>query len=182
MAFGSNDDDSHARLALGLVLAVAGVVVAAVVATMVVRTLRHGHASLVAAQQGGAQPVPAMAAATGIAAVGSPEAGRIEVGDGVVKFYFASGKADLATGAQEALKHVVEQVMAGGRVVISGFHDASGDAAANEALARQRALAVRDALLEAGAEAGRIALEKPAVTAGGADDAEARRVEVAIRK
>ena len=47
----------------------------------------------------------------------------------------------------------------GRRIAISGFHDASGDAAANEELAKQRAFAVRDLLVAAGAPADRIECE-----------------------
>ena len=64
---------------------------------------------------------------------------------------------------------------------VSGFHDASGNAAANAELAKQRAVAVRDLLVVAGVPAERIVLEKPAVTTGGADSREARRVEVTVR-
>ena len=56
------------------------------------------------------------------------------------------GKADLAAGANEALADVVKGVAEGKMAVVSGFHDATGDAALNAELAKQRALAVRDAL------------------------------------
>jgi K(+)-stimulated pyrophosphate-energized sodium pump len=65
--------------------------------------------------------------------------------------------------------------------VVSGFHDASGDPVRNAELARQRALAVRDALKAAGVTEDRIELRKPQELVGGADAAEARRVEVALR-
>lgn len=65
------------------------------------------------------------------------------------------------------------------KLVISGFHDASGDLATNQELAKQRAFAVRDALVAEGVARERIALRKPASTDGGsADDPQARRVEV----
>ena len=41
-------------------------------------------------------------------------------------------------------------VAAGKRAVVSGYHDASGDPEKNAELARQRAVAVRDALKAAG--------------------------------
>jgi outer membrane protein OmpA-like peptidoglycan-associated protein len=66
--------------------------------------------------------------------------------------------------------------------VISGFHDASGDAAVNSELSKKRAEAVRDALVAHGIASGRLDLEKPAVSTGGvAGDPEGRRVEVAIQ-
>ncbi len=66
------------------------------------------------------------------------------------------------------------------RVRVSGFHDASGDAAANEALAKQRAEAIQQWLLVNGVAAERITLDKPAQTAGGGDADEARRVDVLV--
>jgi outer membrane protein OmpA-like peptidoglycan-associated protein len=72
---------------------------------------------------------------------------------------------------------------AGRKVSVSGFHDAAGDAAANEALARQRAESVRDALKAAGVGEDRIVLDKPTMTQGNVtgDNPEARRVEVSLR-
>jgi hypothetical protein len=68
----------------------------------------------------------------------------------------------------------------GSRFTVSGFHDASGDATANAELAKRRALAVRDLLTTAGVAPDRIELRKPALTTGGADPREARRVEVTL--
>ena len=65
------------------------------------------------------------------------------------------------------------------RLTVAGYHDRSGDAAANEELAKQRARAVRDLLVGAGVPEERIVMRKPLVTTGGANDREARRVEVA---
>ena len=68
------------------------------------------------------------------------------VESGVVKFYFATGKADLATGAEAALAEVAKGVAAGKRAVVSGYTDATGDPAKNEELAKARAVAVGNAL------------------------------------
>jgi len=66
-------------------------------------------------------------------------------------------------------------------VLISGFHDASGDAATNAELAKKRALAVRHALEANGVAPDHLVMDKPLVTAGGADAREARRVEIRLR-
>lgn len=66
-------------------------------------------------------------------------------------------------------------------VMVSGYHDASGDPAANAELAKRRAMAVREALVAAGIAAPRVVLARPMVTVGGADPREARRVEVTLR-
>ena len=102
------------------------------------------------------------------------------VENGVVKFYFASGKSDLAPGAVEALADAITAGKAGQKLVISGFHDSTGDPAKNAELAKQRALAVRDALKAAGVAESGIELKKPETATGSGNNAEARRVEVVI--
>ena len=109
------------------------------------------------------------------------DAATVMVEQGVVRFYFASGKADLAAGAGDALGDVVKAAKAGRTLVISGFHDATGDAAKNAALARQRAVAVRDALKAAGVPERQIELKKPEQLAGGGSNAESRRVEITLQ-
>jgi photosynthetic reaction center cytochrome c subunit len=70
------------------------------------------------------------------------------------------------------------------KATISGYHSASGELAANQELAKQRAFTVRDSLLAAGIAAERVVLEKPlsaeANLAG--EDPAARRVEVNVGK
>ncbi|MDQ3272007.1 MAG: OmpA family protein, partial [Pseudomonadota bacterium] len=109
------------------------------------------------------------------------DAASITAEYGVVRFYFASGDAELAAGAAEALVDVVRGARGGKKVLISGFHDDKGNAARNAELARQRALAVRDALIASGVPDSQIHLDKPARTAGTGSDAEARRVEIALQ-
>ena len=105
----------------------------------------------------------------------------IRVENGVVKFYFASGSADLAPGAADALGDVVKGVAAGQTAVISGYHDTTGDPAQNEELAKQRALAVRDALKALGIGDDKLDLKKPEATTATGSNAEARRVEVSLQ-
>ena len=59
--------------------------------------------------------------------------------------------------------------------------DATGDPAANAELAKQRAIAVGDALKAAGVPDDKIELKKPEAITGTGDHAEARRVEVALQ-
>ena len=103
-----------------------------------------------------------------------------KVENGVVKFYFATGKADLATGAESALADVAKGVAAGKRAVVSGFTDATGDPARNAELAKARAAAVSAALTAAGVAADKIEMKKPESITGSGSNAEARRVEVAL--
>jgi len=123
---------------------------------------------------------PPKAAAAPAAVVVSATDASVVVENGVVKFYFATGKADLAPGALVALAESIEAAKGGARLVLSGYHDATGDAAFNAELAKQRALAVRDALTSAGVAETSLELKKPEVTTGTGADAEARRVEVVI--
>ena len=99
----------------------------------------------------------------------------------VTRLYFELGKAEVPADASAALAPHVTGAKQGRRIAISGYHDASGDAAANEELAKQRAFAVRDLLVAAGAPAERIELRKPALTTGDGDPREARRVEVTLQ-
>jgi outer membrane protein OmpA-like peptidoglycan-associated protein len=108
------------------------------------------------------------------------EDASVVVDSGVVKFYFASGNADLPAGALAALGESIAAAQSGKRLVISGFHDATGDPAFNAELARQRALAVHDMLLSAGVARTDIELKEPEQTTGSGNNAEARRVEVVI--
>lgn len=104
----------------------------------------------------------------------------IVVENGVVKFYFAVGKADMAPGAVEALTDAIDAAKAGRKLALSGYHDATGNAAMNAELAKRRAMAVRDVLIGAGVDAAMIELRKPEESTGTGHAAEARRVEVLI--
>lgn len=125
-----------------------------------------------------APPVNSPAVATASAQV--DEAG-IELQDGRVNFFFASGQAIVAAGAKEALADVVKAAAAGKTIVLSGFHDATGDPGKNIELAKQRALAVREALTGLGVATNRIELKKPENTLATGSDRQARRVEVTVR-
>jgi photosynthetic reaction center cytochrome c subunit len=100
----------------------------------------------------------------------------------LVKFYFATGKADLPADAKATLDTLAKADPAK-KVVISGYHDAQGSLAQNQELAKQRAFAVRDQLRLVGVSEQRIVLMKPVQTQGGGgqDNPEARRVEVSLK-
>jgi outer membrane protein OmpA-like peptidoglycan-associated protein len=69
----------------------------------------------------------------------------------------------------------------GKKVVISGFHDATGSAEVNAELAKLRALAVHSDLMQSGVAQDLIELKKPEVTLATGSNAEARRVEVTLQ-
>ena len=130
-----------------------------------------------------AAPAPAAAAPATTAAVPGPApaaAPATAVVD-VVKLYFVTGKSDLPADAAAKLAPLADKAKASGKKVkVSGYHDATGDLAANQELAKQRAIGVRDQLKAAGVTEDKIELAKPELTQGSGDNEEARRVEVTL--
>ena len=171
MSYNSSDDDSQQRFALGFLFALIALVVSTVVGVVVYkRGIAHAPAQA---------PAAVSAAAPGVVVV--EDVAAVVVEGGVVKFFFATGKAELAAGANEALADVVKGVLEGGRTaMVSGFHDATGDAALNAELAKQRAMNVREALKALGVAEEKVELKKPEVTQASGSNAEARRVEVIL--
>ena len=161
----SSDDDSQQRFALGFLFALIALVISAVVGTVVVKRVGASGAAKPAATAV-ASSAPAAPAAAAVA-----DEASVRVENGVVKFYFATAKADLAGGANEALADVVKGVAEGKKAVVSGFHDATGDAALNAELAKQRAFAVRDALKALGVAEDKIELKKPEETTASGSNA-----------
>lgn len=188
----SHPDDEQLGLVLGLVFALVAMAIALVIAAALHRPRAAMPAAPAPAPAAAGAALPAAVSAPAVpsgAAVPSPaqsaqaasDAASITVEYGVVKFYFASGKAELAPGAGAVLVDLVRAARNGQQVVIAGFHDSKGSSAANAELARKRALAVRDALKAAGVADSRIRLQQPAQTAGAGSDAEARRVEITLQ-
>ncbi len=99
------------------------------------------------------------------------------------RVYFEVDSDALPGDAAELLARVAEEARAkpGAAVLISGFHDASGDPEHNADLAKRRAQAVRHALEANGVAPAQLVLDKPQQTLGGGDAREARRVEVRIQ-
>lgn len=99
----------------------------------------------------------------------------------VMKVFFDTGKYDVSPAfkdlSADMVKHMADTEAA--KIVVQGFNDPSGDAAANEKLSKNRAQAVRDALVALGVAEERIELRKPnsTVPEGGSFE-EMRRVEV----
>lgn len=121
-----------------------------------------------------------IAAGTAITQVGGKSVAARNVVT-VTQLYFELGKADLPADANTVLAPFVKSAKEGQRRIgISGYHDASGDAAVNAELAKQRAFAVRDLLTGAGVPSASIELRKPELTTGSGDAREARRVEVTL--
>jgi outer membrane protein OmpA-like peptidoglycan-associated protein len=144
---------------------------------------------------------PASAAVSAPASTGSetatPEAAAavvIPAGAGVVSgerdgkpmvtVYFDTGKTAVAPAFDAAATGLQSYLGAnvGSKLAVSGFSDPSGNAAANAALSKQRAEAVKAALVGAGVADTSVALVKPEAVIDATTTAEnARRVEVTVK-
>jgi len=130
-----------------------------------------------------AAPAPTAAAPATSAAVPAPApaAAPAAIVVDVVKLYFVTGKTDLPADAAAKIAPLADKAKASGKKVkVAGYHDATGDLAANQELAKQRAIAVRDQLKAAGVAEDKVELAKPELTQGSGDNAEARRVEITL--
>jgi len=96
------------------------------------------------------------------------------------KLYFQVGKSALPADAMDTVKAVAELLAAKpeAKVDITGYTDKSGSLDKNLELAKERAKAVREALKGAGVAEDRINMKKPEAVTGGADNRDARRVEI----
>ena len=101
--------------------------------------------------------------------------------NGRLSFYFATGKAQVAGNAKEKANDILEAAKQGKKIGISGYTDSTGNAAANEKLAKERAQAVRLFLIANGVPQLQLELIKPQDTTGAAGkDQEGRRVDAYI--
>ncbi len=117
------------------------------------------------------------------AAMVAAESDIAPVGEALAKVYFAVGSAVLGDGDLMVVARTVDALAAksDGIVLLSGFHDASGDPQQNAELARQRAQAVRDALVAGGVAADKVRMRRPESTLGSGSAEEGRRVEIRVQ-
>jgi outer membrane protein OmpA-like peptidoglycan-associated protein len=195
----SQDDDSTG-LVMGVIFGVIALVVSLVIGVTIYQKNKAVKAQAamasVSAPAAGAGAALASAGAAAAAAAGATQAksdsamdaaaraaagaAAVVVEGGVVKFYFASGKAELPAGGPQALADVIAGAKAGKKASISGYVDSTGNADQNKELAKQRAFAVRDLLVSSGVANDQIELVKPEDIQAGAG-AQARRVEVTLK-
>ena len=105
------------------------------------------------------------------------------VGEPLAKVYFAIGAAKLKDADKDIAARTLEALRANEQaiVLLSGFHDPSGDPVQNAQLAKHRAQTVRDALVAGGVAAERIKFRKPESTLGTGSPEEGRRVEIRVQ-
>ncbi len=109
------------------------------------------------------------------------DSARVVYENGVAKFFFATGKTDVAEGAETIVADITAAGKEGKKLVVSGYADSTGNAAANEELSKNRAQAVKAFFEAQGVAADNIELRKPEDTTGAVgNDVEGRRVEVKV--
>lgn len=184
----SQDDDSTG-VAMGVVFGVIALVISLVIGVTIYqknKTVKVQTAVTATADTGAGTAAAAGAtqaksdAAMDVAARVAAGAAAVMVEGGVVKFFFASGKAELPEGGPQALADVIAGAKAGKTAMVSGYVDSTGNANQNKELAKQRAFAVRDLLTGAGVPADKIELKKPDDIQAGTGP-QARRVEVVLQ-
>ncbi len=119
------------------------------------------------------------AAPVAVAPVTTPAVGR------PVRIHFETGSTALGSENQKIVAAVAQKMkdIPDLKVDISGFADKTGNVEQNLELAQRRATAVRDALKAAGVAEDRMNIRKPEqVILGAGQDAEGRRVEIAVAK
>ena len=167
------DDDSNENG--GLVAWVIGLAVTLAIAVAVLAgtaAFQSGPDTAASTSTSAAAPAAgASLTASGTTAATAPLLARVLFDTGV-----SALPADAATTLAPAIEAATRS--AGIRLAVSGFHDKTGDPDKNAELAKERAIAVREALVAAGVSADRVELSKPQVTEGGTDDTLARRVDV----
>jgi len=176
----NDQNDDAQNFALMVLAGVVALVIAGVLALAISTT--DGPAA-----KGGAVAAAAMPGASGAAGAdaqqAAPGAAVPGLGEADARIYFELASDSLPPDAAAELARIADVARAdpGKVVLISGYHDESGDAARNAELAKNRAFAVRHALEANGLARERLVMDKPRVTLGGADAREARRVEMRLR-
>ncbi len=171
----SEQQDDGTRIGLWVTFSVVAVLVVSVLAGVVTRHLSPRAPASVPAEVTMLASGPAGAEIA--AFLDAPLEGEL-----VATVFFAVGQAALPEDSRSAIEAAIAAAAAAParRVVLSGFHDASGAAAVNAQLARDRAMTIREALSAEGLSLTRIALRKPDVTLGDGAAPEARRVEIRL--
>ncbi len=147
-------------------------IVALLIVPLVV-SVHGGNVATATAHGGGVGPAPA------VVVQGGETFSVMAEGEKVV-LLFATGKSDVGPAADTLLAPIVRGTQAGKKAVVSGYVDATGNAAQNAEIAKLRAEAVRDRLMSLGAPTGSVELQKPADIQAGAGPM-ARRVEVTVQ-
>ena len=163
------DEDDGARIGVWVALGVVALLLFGLVFGLAWRSVKA--------------PAPAAKAAVAAPAAAADVVLDVPLsGEIIGKVYFEVGKATLPAEVAKPLGDALAAVTADRdkKLMLSGFHDPSGDPATNAELAKNRAKAVREALIARGVAANRIVLRKPEQTAADGPAEDARRVEIRL--
>ena len=171
-----DDHDEGARIGVWVALGVVGMLLFGLIFGLAWRSTK-AHAPATATQATLVAPAAAALAPADTALLDVPLSGDV-----IGKVYFEVGKADLPADVAKPLGDALAAVTAdsGKKLMLSGFHDPTGDPAVNAELAKNRALSVREALKTRGVAADRVLLRKPEQTSAEGPPQEARRVEIRL--
>jgi len=92
--------------------------------------------------------------------------------------YFELDKFDIGTEGSKTIADAVALVTKDGKYSVTGYTDKTGDPAHNEELAKNRAKAVKDAMVAAGVPEANITMQPPEYLTGSYEDRAARRVDI----
>lgn len=128
-----------------------------------------------------AVPAPAATVATPAVVPAAPAAAPVVAGF-PARVFFATDSAVIPADGGQVIQNAAAALKAdGGKIAVTAYTDRTGDLAHNQELAKNRAVAVRDALVKAGVPMANIEMRPPAMVEVGAantKDADARRVEI----
>jgi outer membrane protein OmpA-like peptidoglycan-associated protein len=112
---------------------------------------------------GGSTPTPTPAPTAAVMApAAAPPMPAAAVTSLSAKVYFEVGAATIGADGSKTLGAVADMIkMDGLKVMVTGYTDKTGDLATNEALAKSRSSAVRDALTAAGVAVVNIEMKPP---------------------
>jgi outer membrane protein OmpA-like peptidoglycan-associated protein len=127
------------------------------------------------------KPTAPVAPAPTASAPAAPPAAPAPMAAGLpTAVFFETGSAAIGDEGRRKVASAAEMIKKDGvKVDITGYTDKTGDLAKNEELAKERARAVRDALMAAGVAEANITMKPPAFVTGGDNNEVARRVEIA---
>ena len=119
-------------------------------------------------------PAPAAAPAPASATAAAPAAMALPA-----SVYFEMGSAAIGEeGAKSIAAAAALLKSEGAKADLTGYTDKTGDPAKNEELAKDRAKAVKEALMAAGLPEASIGMKPPAFVTGSTEDRAARRVDI----
>jgi outer membrane protein OmpA-like peptidoglycan-associated protein len=181
-----DEQDQGTRIGVGVALGVALLLTIGLSLWLAMRGARPDAAPTRAATAAGTAAPGAAAAAAAAATVAVTEATTFVdanlSGPIIATLYFPVSDSALPADAGAAIAAIKKAAddSPGKKLLLSGFHDRTGNAEKNAELAKNRARAVRTALRSEGVAAERIVMRKPESTTGDGSNREARRVEVRL--